>query len=316
MRACRFHQRMVVRLGCSCRISIFGRVPNGSGDSALWKRISAASGSHLATTTMATPGKSSDMTATETAAQPVRRLKWQLAQVCEIVVETYRVKSLLLHVANWQGHLSGQHVDIRLTAEDGYQAQRSYSIASPPEDELLTLTVEKVDNGEVSPYLVEDLRAGDQFELRGPIGGYFVWTVAMRGPVWLIAGGSGIAPLMAMLRHRARRKVQVPALLLYSSRSLEEVIYREERDAMARGDPHLRVVHTLTRKQPVGWTGHRRRIDRKLLAEVCFPPDQNPKIFVCGPTPLVEAVSRLLVELGHDPLTIKTERFGPSGWAP
>src|SRR5215468_391982 len=220
MRACRFHQRMVVRLGCSCRISIFGRVPNGSEDSALWKRISAASGSRLATTTMATPGKSSDMTATETAAQPVRRLKWQLAQVREIVVETYRVKSLLLHVANWQGHLSGQHVDIRLTAADGYQAQRSYSIASPPEDELLSLTVERVDNGEVSPYLVDELRAGDPFELRGSIGGYFVWTVATRGPLWLIAGGSGIVPLMAMLRHRERRTIRTPALLLYSSRSL------------------------------------------------------------------------------------------------
>jgi ferredoxin-NADP reductase len=160
------------------------------------------------------------MTVTETAVQPVRRLEWQLAQVREIVVETYRVKSLLLHVANWQGHLSGQHVDIRLTAEDGYQTQRSYSIASPPEDELLSLTVERVDNGEVSPYLVDDLRIGDQFELRGPIGGYFVWTVATRGPLWLIAAGSGIAPLMAMLRHRARRKVRAPALLLYSSREV------------------------------------------------------------------------------------------------
>src|SRR5258708_31502286 len=153
MRACRFHQRMVVRLGCSCRISIFGKVPNGSADCASWKRISAASGSRLANTIMATPGKSSDMTATETPAPPVRRLKWQLAQVREIVVETYRVKSLLLHVANWQGHLSGQHVDIRLAAEDGYQAQRSYSIASPPEYQLLHLTVEPVDNGRGSPYL-------------------------------------------------------------------------------------------------------------------------------------------------------------------
>ena len=145
------------------------------------------------------------MTATETAAQPVRRLEWQLAQVREIVVETYRVRSLLLHVANWRGHLSGQHLDIRLAAEDGYQAQRSYSIASPPEDELLTLTVERVDNGEVSPYLVDDLHVGDQFDLRGPIGGYFVWTAAMGGPLCLIAGGSGVVPLMAMLRHRERR---------------------------------------------------------------------------------------------------------------
>jgi ferredoxin-NADP reductase len=253
------------------------------------------------------------MTAIETAAVPVRRLEWQLAKVREIVVETYRVKSLLLHVASWQGHLPGQHVDVRLTADDGYQAQRSYSIASPPEDELLTLTVERVDNGEVSPYLSGDLCAGDQFELRGPIGGYFVWTVATRGPLCLIAGGSGIAPLMAMLRHRARRKVRTPAFLLYSSRSLEDIIYREELDEMARRDPDLRVVNTLTRKQPEGWLGHRRRIDKALLAEACFPPEQNPNIFVCGSTPLVEDASRFLVELGHDPLTVKTERFGPSG---
>ena len=262
---------------------------------------------------MATPGKNSDMTATETAAQLVRRLEWQLAQVREILVETYRVKSLMLQVTNWQGHLPGQHVDLRLTAENGYQAQRSYSIASPPEDDLLTLTVERVDDGEVSPYLVDDLRVGDRFELRGPIGRYFVWTVATHGPLWLIAAGSGIAPLMAMLRHRARRKVRGPASLLYSSRSLDDVIYREELDMMARGDPDLRVVNALSRKQPEGWMGRRGRIDKALLAETCFPPQQNPKIFVCGSTPFVEDVSRFLVELGHDPLTIKTERFGPSG---
>jgi ferredoxin-NADP reductase len=253
------------------------------------------------------------MTVIETAAVPARRLEWQLAEVREIVAETYRVRSLLLHVPSWHGNLPGQHIDIRLTAEDGYQAQRSYSIASPPEDELLTLTVERVDNGEVSPYLLDDLRTGDQFELRGPIGRYFVWTAAMGGPLFLIAGGSGIAPLMAMLRHRDRRDSRAPALLLYSSRSLEDVIYREELDAMARRDPDLRVVNTLTRKQPEGWMGHRGRIDKMLLAEARFPAEQNPKIFVCGPTPFVEDVSRLLVELGHDPLTIKTERFGPSG---
>ena len=244
---------------------------------------------------------------------PERRLEWQRAEVCKIMVETSRVKSLLLYVTSWQGHLPGQHVDIRLTAEDGYQAQRSYSIASPPEDELLTLTVERVDNGEVSPYLVGDLRAGDQFELRGPIGGYFVWTAAMGGPLCLMAGGSGIAPLMAMLRQRDRRNPRAPALLLYSSRSLEDVIYRQELGAMARRDPDLRVVNTLTRKQPEGWMGHRRKIDKEMLAEACFPPEQHPKIFVCGPTPFVETASRLLVKLGHDPLTVKTERFGPSG---
>jgi ferredoxin-NADP reductase len=253
------------------------------------------------------------MTAIETAAVPVRRLEWQLAEVREIVVETSRVKSIILHVTSWRGHRPGQHLDIRLTAENGYQAQRSYSIASPPEEELLTLTVEKIANGEVSPYLVGDLRSGDQFELRGPVGGYFVWTAAMGGPLQLIAGGSGIVPLMAMLRHRERRNSRAPALLLYSSRSLEDVIYREELDAMTRRDPDLRVVNTLTRNQPDGWRGPRRRIDKALLGEECFPPEQKPKIFVCGSTPLVEDVSRFLVELGHDPFTIKTERFGPSG---
>jgi ferredoxin-NADP reductase len=253
------------------------------------------------------------MMATDTATRSVRRLDWRLARVRDIVVETYRVKSLALHVADWQGHLAGQHVDVRLTAEDGYQAQRSYSIASPPEDGLINLTVERVNNGEVSPYLVDDLRVGDQFELRGPVGGYFVWTVATRGPLWLIAAGSGIAPLMAMLRHRARRKVHTPALLLYSSRSLEDLIYRDELDIMVRSEPDLRIVNTLTRKQPDGWNGHHGRIDRALLAEACFPPVQRSNIFICGPTPFVEDVSSLLVELGHDPFTIKTERFGPSG---
>ena len=253
------------------------------------------------------------MTAIEAAAAPGRRLEWRLAEVRELVVETYRVKSLLLHVPNWQGHLPGQHVDIRLTAEDGYQAQRSYSIASPPEDELVALTVERVENGEVSPYLVDDVRTGDQFELRGPIGGYFVWTVATRGPTCFIAGGSGIAPLMAMLRHRDRRKVRSPTVLLYSSRSLEDIIYRAELDAMAHRDPGLRVIDTLTREQPEGWMGHRGRINRALLYDECFPPDQSPNLFVCGPTAFVEHVSLLLVELGHSPLTIKTERFGPSG---
>jgi len=254
------------------------------------------------------------MTAIDTArGEPVRRLAWQIATVREIVVETPRVKSVILHVRDWQGHRPGQHVDIRLTGEDGYQAQRSYSIASPPDNELLALTVERLERGEVSPYLVDDLGTGDQFELRGPIGGYFVWTAADGGPLWLVAGGSGIAPLMAMLRHRERNANRTPAILVYSSRSLEDIIYRRELDAMARRDSGLRVVHTLTRQQPIGWTGRRGRIDRALLAETCFPPAQKPKIFVCGPTPFVEDVARFLVELGQEPLLIKTERFGPSG---
>jgi ferredoxin-NADP reductase len=242
-----------------------------------------------------------------------RRLEWQLAEVRDIVVETPRVKTFLMDVASWQGHLPGQHVDIRLTAEDGYQAQRSYSIASPPEDELTALTVVRVDNGEVSPYLHGELRRGDRFELRGPIGGYFVWTTAVGVPLQLIGGGSGVAPLMAMLRHRDRRDDHGPAMLLYSSRSVEEIIYREELDAMARRDRDLRVINTLTSKQPEGWSGYGRRIDKAMLAESCFPPEASPKSFVCGPTPFVESASRFLVELGHDPLSIKTERFGPTG---
>ena len=253
------------------------------------------------------------MTAIEPARRPAPRLAWQLARVRDIVVETPRVKSVMLHVRDWPGHRTGQHVDIRLTGEDGYQAQRSYSIASPPEDDLLALTVERVEDGEVSPYLVGELRSGDQFELRGPIGGYFVWTVADGGPLCLIAGGSGIAPFMAMLRHRERRSDRTPATLLYSSRTVNDIIYRHELDAMAARDGGLRLVHTLTRERPIGWAGHQGRIDRALLAQTCSPPGQKPKIFVCGPTPFVEDVSRFLVELGHDPLAVKTERFGPSG---
>jgi ferredoxin-NADP reductase len=242
-----------------------------------------------------------------------RRLGWQVAEVRDIVVETPRVKSLLMYVAGWRGHLVGQHVDIRLTADDGYQAQRSYSIASPPEDELITLTVAQIDNGEVSSYLLGELRRGDRFELRGPIGGYFVWTTSTGGPLQLIAGGSGIAPLMAMLRHRDRLHDRQPAVLLYSSKTVEDVIYRVELDAMARRDRELRVVHTLTTRQPEGWMGYGRRIDKAMLAESCFPPQARPKSFVCGPTPFVESAASLLVEVGHDPLSIKTERFGPTG---
>jgi ferredoxin-NADP reductase len=252
------------------------------------------------------------MKVTEAADRP-RRLEWQSAVVSDIVVETPRVKSLVLNVHGWKGHLPGQHVDIRLTAEDGYQAQRSYSIASPPEDESLRLTVEEVADGEVSPYLVRDLRLGDRLELRGPIGGYFVWTVAIRGPLCLVAGGSGIAPLMAMLRHRERRGRPFAAALLYSSRTFQDIIYREELETMMRSNADLRVVHTLTRSQPTGWMGPRRRIDTRLLEDSCFSPEQNPHIFVCGPTSFVETAADLLVKLGHDPSAIKTERFGPTG---
>jgi len=243
-----------------------------------------------------------------------RRLNWRLGQVLELVQETPRVRSVVLAVPDWPGHLAGQHVDVRLTAEDGYQAQRSYSIASPPDDnERLVLTVERLDDGEVSPYLVDELRPGDRLEFRGPIGGYFVWDASMGGPLFLVAGGSGICPLMAMIRHRAASANTVPTRLLYSSRSLADVIYRDELDRQVAMDGGLHVVHTLTRAQPEGWNGHSRRIDAEMLEEVGWAPAERPLAFVCGPTPLVEAVARTLVDLGHEAGRVKTERFGPTG---
>jgi ferredoxin-NADP reductase len=244
------------------------------------------------------------------------RLKWQIGRVAAIVDETPRTRSLLLEVPGWPGHTAGQHVDVRLTAQDGYQAQRSYSIASPPEERHITLTVERLDDGEVSPYLTEVLQKGDQLELRGPIGGYFTWRVADGGPLLLIGGGSGIVPLMAMLRHRAAQHSTVPACLLSSSRAFDEIIYRQELAQLAAADPTLTVTHTLTRQQPPEWAGYERRIDRAMLAEVAWPPSDQPQAFVCGPTALVETVASVLVELGHDPLRVKTERFGASGGTP
>jgi ferredoxin-NADP reductase len=244
------------------------------------------------------------------------RLSWQLGEVVAKRAETARAVSLSIAVPNWPGHLAGQHVDVRLTAEDGYQAQRSYSIASPPEEhDLVTLTVERLEDGEVSPYLVDELRVGDQLELRGPIGGYFVWQASMGGPLLLVAGGSGIVPLMAMIRHRQAVGSTVPTRLLASSRTYEEVIYRDELDQLARSDAGLEVIHTLTRSQPVGWTGYRRRIDQDLLREVAWSSDEHPLAFVCGPTQLVETVAAYLLTLRYDPARVKTERFGPTGGA-
>jgi ferredoxin-NADP reductase len=266
----------------------------------------------------APPSRSAAATITSPSVGPI---PWRLATVTGLVSETPRARSLVLDVPGWPGHRAGQHVDVRLTAEDGYQAQRSYSIASPPEDARVVLTVERLEDGEVSPHLTDELRIGDLLELRGPIGGYFVWDVAIRGPLLLIGGGSGIVPLMAMLRHRANAlgnaeaagRHQVPARLLYSSRHWDEVIYREELARMVVDDATLEVTLTLTRAQPQGWTGFRRRIDRAMLAEVAWPPAERPHVFVCGPTPLVEAVAAMLVELGHAPALVKTERFGPTG---
>jgi ferredoxin-NADP reductase len=253
----------------------------------------------------------------------VRPIVWRLATVADLVAETARARTLVFHVPDWPRHRAGQHVDVRLTAEDGYQAQRSYSIASPPEDPRVVLTVERLDDGEVSPYLTDELRVGDELELRGPIGGHFVWEVAIGGPLLLVGGGSGIVPLMAMLRHRAASlagtegdaRHRVPARLLYSSRRWDEVIYRDELARLAEDDPTLEVTLTLTREPPEGWTGFRRRIDRMMLAEVAWPPAERPHVFVCGPTPLVEVVAAAFVELGHDPIRVKTERFGPTGGA-
>lgn len=217
------------------------------------------------------------------------------------------MKTLGLEVPGWSGHRAGQHLDVRLTAEDGYQAQRSYSIASAPGDGL-ALTVERLDDGEVSPYLVDEAAKGDELEVRGPIGGYFVWDGDEPEPVLLVAGGSGVVPLMAMARHRARIGSETPMRLVYSSRTWDDVIYRDELEALG-----LDVVHTLTREQPPGWTGYARRIDRELLAEVAWPAGERPRVYVCGSTRFVDTAADSLLELGYDASWIRTERFGATG---
>jgi ferredoxin-NADP reductase len=239
------------------------------------------------------------------------RLTWQVAEVVDVVPETPRVKTIAFDVPGWPGHRAGQHVDVRLTAEDGYQAQRSYSIASAPDGTRVELTVVRIDDGEVSPYLADELRPGDEIELRGPVGGYFVWEPAEGGPLLLVAGGSGIAPLMAMIRARAAAGSDADTRLLVSSRGWDDVIYRDELERLS-GDG-LTVAHTLTDSPPPGWTGYARRVDTEMLAEVGPRPADQPRVYVCGPTPFVEAVAEALVRLGHDARAIKTERFGPTG---
>ncbi len=238
-----------------------------------------------------------------------RRLTWQFGSVASVIDETASVRTICLDVPEWPGHRAGQHLDVRLTAEDGYRAERSYSIASAP-GEPVAITVERLDDGEVSPYLTEELRPGDELELRGPIGGYFVWEPADGGPLMLLAGGSGIVPLRAILRHRERSGSDVPVRLLYSSRSLADVIYRTELGKLGGG---IDVIQVLTRQQPPGWTGYARRVDAKMLAETAWPADQAPLAYVCGPTSFVEAVASGLVGLGYPPQRIKTERFGATG---
>jgi ferredoxin-NADP reductase len=238
-----------------------------------------------------------------------RRLSWQIATVQEVVDETPRVRTIVLDVPDWDGHRAGQHLDVRLTSEDGYQASREYSIAAAP-GEPVAITVERLDDGEVSPYLTEVLRAGDGIEIRGPVGGYFVWGPEDGGPLLLVAGGSGVVPLRAMLRNRQQSESDVPVRLLYSSRTLDDVIYREELNGAADG---VEVTYTLTRVQPPDWTGYSRRVDAELLSEVAWPADDEAHAFVCGPTSFVEAVAGGLVELGYPPRRVKTERFGATG---
>jgi ferredoxin-NADP reductase len=241
-------------------------------------------------------------------------IKWQLATLAAVQEETPRVKTLSLHLQDWMPHRPGQHYDVRLTAPDGYQAERSYSIASEPERQgLVDLAIERIDDGEVSPYLHDELRVEDQLELRGPIGGYFVWTVQLGGPLLLIGGGSGVVPLMAMVRHRVASKSSIPIRLLYSSRTPGDVIYRGELERLTGSSKSLEVFHTFTREPPPGWTGYRRRIDGAMLSEVIQPFGMNLRAYVCGPTLLVESAANSLLELGIPAEQVRTERFGPTG---
>ena len=243
----------------------------------------------------------------------LRRLTWAIAEVVDRAEETPRVRSLTFDVPEWPGHLPGQHIDVRLTAEDGYRAQRSYSIATPEDGSRVTITVERLEDGEVSTYLTDVLVLGDRIELRGPIGGYFVWEPDRGGPLCLIAGGSGIAPLMAMLRSRVGANSDVPVRMLCSWRSAADVIYADELAAIARDGEGVSITHTLTRSAPEGWSGRRGRFDTESLSSLAWPPEVEPLTYVCGPTGFVEAVASGLVELGHDPTRVLTERFGPTG---
>jgi ferredoxin-NADP reductase len=232
---------------------------------------------------------------------------WRSAEVLETVRETASAATLVLDVEGWRGHRAGQHVDVRLTADDGYQAQRSYSLSSAPEQERPAITVERLDDGEVSPYLVDEAQAGDSVEVRGPVGGWFVWDARDGGPLFLVAGGSGLAPLMAMLRHRSLSGSDAEATLLLSARSPEDVLFASELEAV----DGARVERTYTRSTPDGWTGYARRIDREMLAEVA--PAPGARVYICGATGFVEGVASDLVALGHDPSRIRTERFGATG---
>ncbi len=241
------------------------------------------------------------------------RLGWRVAELVEKVSETATAATLLFDLPGWPPHRAGQHVDVRLTADDGYHAQRSYSIASAPSEPRLALTVERLDDGEVSPYLVDVMEPGDVLELRGPIGGWFVWDAADGGPLFLVGGGSGLVPLMAMLRHHAASEATVPVRLLLSARTAGDVLYADELDRLAAAGGGVEVTTTLTREAPPDWTGLRGRIDRELLSRLAWKPSEMPRVFICGPTAFVETAATALVELGHEPALVKTERFGPTG---
>jgi len=244
----------------------------------------------------------------------MQQLAWQGSKITSIRTETPQTKSFTLALPQWVVHQPGQHYDVRLTAPDGYQTERSYSIASPPEQTgEIELTVERIADGEVSPYLHDVVVPGDQIEVRGPVGGYFVWNVALGGPLMLIGGGSGVVPLMAMLRHRAAQQSTIPTRLLYSSRTPDDVIYKSELDSLAQNDPGLEVIYSFTRQAPAGWTGYRRRIDAAILGEVIAPLGGAVLTYICGPTLLVESVANALVQMGRSPQQIRTERFGPTG---
>jgi ferredoxin-NADP reductase len=238
-------------------------------------------------------------------------VRWLAATVAERVVETAWTTTLRLEVPGWPDHRAGQHVDVRLTADDGYSAQRSYSIASAPGAERIDLTVVRLDDGEVSPYLASEANVGDQFELRGPIGGWFVWDGG-DSPVLLVGGGAGVVPLMAMMRHHARVGSESPMHLVYSARTLADVIYGDELDGLTAGGQRMLTL-TLTRESSADWTGRRGRVDAEMLRDVGWPAADEARCFVCGPTPFVEAVAGALVDLGHEPGLVKTERFGPTG---
>lgn len=243
------------------------------------------------------------------------RLDWQIATVVAITSETERVNTYTLRLPQWTPHRAGQHYDLRLTAPDGYQTERSYSIASPPEQiGEIALTVELINGGEVSGYLYDGVAVGDELEVRGPIGGYFVWPVdGVAAPLLLVAGGSGVVPLMAMLRHRQRAGLANPVALLFSVRSPDEFIYQHELEALAQTDPTFTLLLTYTRRAPAGWAGYRRRLDAAMLAEARGYLPGPPQCYVCGPTDLVEKAATLLQAQGLPDNAIRTERFGPTG---